>query len=226
MSDVRVLIVDDQAIIRQGIATMLKYAPGIEVVGQAANGHEAIARARELQPDVVLMDVIMPELGGIPATREIAREMPGVHIIILTTYDADELVFDGVRAGARSYLLKDVDGDRLAEAIRGVMRGEAMLDPKVASKVMAEFQRLAEEMAATAAPAAGAQISPLEPLTPREEDVLRLLVEGLANKEIGARLCLSEGTVKNHVSAIIAKLQANDRTDAVVTALRRGLARL
>lgn len=226
MSDIRVLIVDDQAIIRQGIATMLRYAPGIKVVGQATNGREAIDRARELRPDVVLMDVIMPGLGGIPATREIAREMPGVHVVIVTTYDADELVFDGVRAGAQGYLLKDADEEQLAEAIRGAMRGEAMLDPKVASKVLAEFQRLADETAAPAPTAADAEVAPLEPLTPREEDVLRLLVEGLANKEIGARLCLSEGTVKNHVSAIIAKLQANDRTHAVVTALRRGLARL
>jgi DNA-binding NarL/FixJ family response regulator len=225
MSSIRVLLVDDQQIVRQGLATILRYAPGLEVVGEAGDGEEAIALAEALQPDVVLMDIKMPRLGGIPATRQISSHLPDTHVIILTTYDTDDLVFEGVKAGAKGYLLKDATGERLVEAIQGVMKGESLLDPGVASKVLGEFRRLTEEAAPhRAKPLPDADVAPMiEPLTPREEEVLQLLVEGLSNKEIGARLHLSEGTVKNYVSAIIAKLQANDRTHAVVTALRRGL---
>ena len=222
MSTIRVLLVDDQPIVRQGLATILNYETGIEVVGQAADGQEAIALAHDLSPDVVLMDLKMPRLGGIPATRQICTEQPDIHVIILTTYDADELVFAGIKAGARGYLLKDATAETLAEAIRGVMRGESRLDPTVARKVLGEFQRMA---ARSPTPPASVKADDLviESLTPREEQVLDLLAEGLSNKEIGARLHLTEGTVKNYVSAIIAKLQANDRTHAVVTAIRRGL---
>ena len=222
MEPIRVLLVDDQQIVRQGLATILKYAPGIEVAGEAGNGQEAIALAHELEPDVVLMDIKMPRLGGIPATRQICAELPGIHVIILTTYDADDLVFEGIKAGARGYLLKDASGETLVEAIRGVMQGESRLDPGVARKMLAEFQRLASQPPATPAKEPAEDLV-FEPLTPREEEVLHLLVEGLSNKEIGARLHLTEGTVKNYVSAIIAKLQANDRTHAVVTAIRHGL---
>jgi DNA-binding NarL/FixJ family response regulator len=227
MNAIRVLLVDDQEIIRQGLATILKYAPGIEVVGQAGDGEEAVALAQTLQPDVVLMDLKMPRLGGITATRHIRAALPETQVIILTTYDADDLVFEGIKAGAQGYLLKDTAGEALVEAIRGVMQGESQLDPSVARKVLSEFQRLAVQ--ATQIPArpsfvpAAEDTQEIEPLTSREEEVLYLLVEGLSNKEIGARLHLTEGTVKNYVSAIIAKLQANDRTHAVVTALRRGL---
>lgn len=227
VSDISVLLVDDQEIIRQGIATILKYVPGVAVVGQAVNGREAVEHARQLKPDVILMDIKMPVLGGIPATRQIVDALPDTHVIILTTYDADDLVFEGIKAGAQGYLLKDASSEVLVEAIRGVMRGESQLDPSVARKVLAEFQRLGDD-ATSRAPSRLKAGSPLvlDPLTPREEDVLRLLVEGLSNREIGARLFLAEGTIKNHVSAIIAKLQANDRTHAVVTALRRGLVEL
>jgi len=230
MDPIRVLLVDDQEIVRQGLATILKYAPGIQVAGEASDGEEAVALAQALRPDVILMDLKMPRLGGIPATRRIRATLPETRVIILTTYDTDDLVFEGIKAGAQGYLLKDAAGETLAEAIRGVVRGESQLDPSVARKVLDEFQRLAVQ--APAQPAAAAADSGLnqeleiEALTPREEEVMRLLVEGLSNKEIGARLHLTEGTVKNYVSTIIAKLQANDRTHAVVTALRRGLVEL
>lgn len=236
MTDIQVLLVDDQQIVRQGLATILRYAEGIEVIGQAGDGQEGVALARDLQPDVVLMDIKMPRLGGIPATRQICAELPGTHVIILTTYDTDDLVFEGIKAGAEGYLLKDASGEMLVEAIRGVMRGESQIDPGVARKVLGEFQRLASQPAASQPAASQSERRPareplvggatdpvVEPLTPREEEVLELLAEGLSNKEIGARLHLTEGTVKNYVSTIIAKLQANDRTHAVVTALRRGL---
>jgi DNA-binding NarL/FixJ family response regulator len=228
MGVIRVLLVDDQQIVRQGLATILRYTPGLEVVGEAGDGEEAISLAEALRPDVVLMDIKMPRLGGIPATRQICSQLPNTHVIILTTYDTDDLVFEGIKAGARGYLLKDTTSERLVEAIQGVMKGESQLDPGVAGKVLDEFRRLTDEPAPQRAKApADADVAPMiEPLTPREEEVLHLLVKGLSNKEIGARLHLTEGTVKNYVSAIIAKLQANDRTHAVVTALRRGLVEL
>ena len=229
MDEIQVLLVDDQQIVRQGLATILRYAPGIEVVGEAGDGEEAIALAHQLEPDVVLMDLKMPRLGGIPATRQICAELPDTRVIILTTYDTDDLVFEGIKAGARGYLLKDATSETLVEAIRGALRGESQLDPHVAAKVLGEFRRLAEEPVPRQVKEpvgdAAADVM-IEPLTPREEEVLHLLVEGLSNREIGARLYLTEGTVKNYVSAIIAKLQANDRTHAVVTALRRGLVEL
>jgi RNA polymerase sigma factor (sigma-70 family) len=228
VSSIRVLLVDDQEIVRQGLTTILKYAPGIEVSGCAGDGEEAVALARTLRPDVVLMDLKMPRLGGIPATRRICAELPDTQVIILTTYDTDDLVFEGIKAGAKGYLLKDAASETLVEAIRGVVRGESRIDHSVARKVLNEFQRLATQ-APTPKPVLDRQDEGqprwhiIEPLTPREEEVLHLLVEGLSNKEIGARLHLTEGTIKNYVSNIIAKLQANDRTHAVVTALRRGL---
>jgi RNA polymerase sigma factor (sigma-70 family) len=228
MGSIQVLLVDDQQIVRQGLATILNYAPGIEIVGQASDGRQAITLARDLRPDVVLMDIKMPHLGGIPATRQICEELPDTHVIILTTYDTDDLVFEGIKAGAMGYLLKDTTSEKLVEAIRGVVRGESQIDPGVARKVLTEFQRLTDQPPLAPSQkqvddASSIDEAMIEPLTPREEEVLLLLVEGLSNREIGARLHLTEGTVKNYVSAIIAKLQANDRTHAVVTALRRGL---
>jgi len=216
MSKIRVLVADDQEVIRTGLSIILNHQPDLEVVGQAADGEQAVAMAQALEPDVILMDIKMPQLNGIQATRQIIAARPKTQIIILTTYDTDDWVFDGIRAGAIGYLLKDTAGDQLAEAVRGALRGESQIDPAVARKVLREFQRLTPKRKAADEP-------PLEQLTEREEDVLKLMADGLANKDIAARLSLSEGTVKNHISVILDKLHANDRTQAVITALKRGL---
>jgi DNA-binding NarL/FixJ family response regulator len=175
------------------------------------------------------MDIKMPRLDGIQATRRIKEDLPTTPIIILTTYADDELVFEGVRAGASGYLLKDITRDQLAEAVRGAVRGEAQIDPAVAAQVLKEFQRMANLLRRSAPPPptpteeVSEDLPPMEALTPREETILRLLTEGLTNAGIAARLHLSEGTVKNHVSEILSKLHANDRTHAVVLAIKRGL---
>ena len=221
MTKIRVLLADDQDIIRTGLTIILNHQSDIEVVGQAADGNEAVELAKHLKPDVILMDIKMPHLNGIQATRQIVTALPKTQIIILTTYDTDDWVFDGIRAGAIGYLLKDASGDNLAEAVRGALRGESQIDPTVARKVLREFQQLAQHR--SPAPQPPVEEEPLEQLTDREEEVLKLVAAGLANKEIAQQLSLSEGTVKNHISAILAKLHANDRTQAVLTALKRGL---
>lgn len=226
---IRVLVVDDQSLIREGLTIILDSQSDIKVVGQAADGREAISLASRLQPDVILMDIKMPRMDGIKATRQIKEEYAKTQIIILTTYAEDELVFEGIRAGASGYLLKDITRDQLVEAVRGAARGEAQIDPAVAAQVLAEFQRMANALRRhtlrppTTADEAVTDLPPLEALTPREETILHLLTEGLTNAGIAARLHLSEGTVKNHVSEILSKLHANDRTHAVVLAIKRGL---
>jgi DNA-binding NarL/FixJ family response regulator len=221
MAKISVLLADDQDIIRTGLTIILNHQADIEVVGQAADGVEAVALAQQLQPDVILMDIKMPRLNGIQATRQIMAALPKTQIIILTTYDTDDWVFDGIRAGAIGYLLKDASGDNLAEAVRGALRGESQIDPTVARKVLREFQHVTTATKAVTPPTPDEE--PLEKLTDREEEILKLLAAGLSNKEIALQLSLSEGTVKNHISAILAKLHANDRTQAVLTALKRGL---
>jgi DNA-binding NarL/FixJ family response regulator len=216
MPKIRVLVADDQEVIRTGLTIILNHQPDLEIIGQAEDGEQAVAMARSLEPDVILMDIKMPRLNGIQATRQIVAAQPKTQIIILTTYDNDDWVFDGIRAGAIGYLLKDTAGDRLAEAVRGALRGESQIDPAVARKVLREFQRLTPRRRVADEP-------PLERLTEREEDVLRLMADGQSNKDIAAALSLSEGTVKNHISVILDKLHANDRTQAVITALKRGL---
>jgi DNA-binding NarL/FixJ family response regulator len=229
---VRVLLADDQALIREGLAIILNTQPDFEVVGQAANGQEAVDLVARYRPDVVLMDIRMPVMDGIEATRRIKHAYPATHILILTTYDEDDLIFEGIRAGASGYLLKDITRDRLIAAIRGAAQGEAQIDPAVASQVLAEFQRMADALrrrtgevdpATQRTPQTEDDLPSVEDLTPREETILRLLTEGLTNAGIADRLHLSEGTVKNYVSEILGKLQANDRTHAVVLAIRRGL---
>jgi DNA-binding NarL/FixJ family response regulator len=218
MSDkIRVLVADDQQLVREGLRVLLDLTPDIHVVGEAGNGNEAIERARQIQPDVVLMDVRMPGLDGVAATRRLRETCPEVKVIILTTFDDDEYVFDGLRAGAVGYLLKDVPSEQLAEAIRAAARGEAFIQPSVTRKVVAEFARLTErERLRREQPLA-------DPLSAREMEVLALLAEGLSNREIADRLTIALGTVKNHVSNILSKLDARDRTQAILRAQEIGL---
>lgn len=215
---IRVLLVDDQKLIRQGIQTLLELEPDLEVVGTAENGREAIAAVERLQPDVALMDVRMPEMDGVAATRVLSERFPQVGVIILTTFDDDEYVFDGLKAGARGYLLKDVSSDDIAAAVRTVAAGGALIQPSIARKVVAEFSRLAAGPVSSS-PVSAPPVDPLvQPLTERELDVLRALANGLSNREIADKLVITEGTVKNHVSNLLAKLDVRDRTQAVLKA--------
>jgi DNA-binding NarL/FixJ family response regulator len=209
---VRVLLVDDQALFREALATLLGVREEVEVVGEAGDGDEALRRSAALRPDVVLMDLHMPVLDGIAATRRLRAEQPAVRVLALTTFDDDEDVFAALRAGAVGYLLKDVASDRLVEALLAAARGESVLQPSVAAKVVARFAQLADS-----APAPRPQ--PLVvPLTERELEVLRLLATGRSNREIAAALFLAAGTVKNHVTNVLAKLGARDRTQAALRA--------
>ncbi len=210
MSNIRVAIVDDQTLIREGLASLLALVPDLTVVGKAADGREALALVAEQAPDVVLMDVRMPGMNGVAATREIRARYPRTHVIVLTTFD-DEYVFESLRAGASGYLLKNADPDHLATAIRAVHAGDSILDPAVTRKVIRRATRPEAEPVLT------------ERLTRREREVLRLMAEGASNAEIAERLCLAEGTVKNHVSHILGKLGARDRTHAVRLAVEWGL---
>jgi DNA-binding NarL/FixJ family response regulator len=232
MSDTPIclMIADDQEIIRQGLTIILDSQSDMRVVGQAEDGEQAVAMARALRPDVILMDIKMPRMNGIQATRIITRELPDTQVIILTTYDSDDWVFDGVRAGAQAYLLKDASTEALTAAIRGVHRGESQLDPAIARKVMDEFRRMSGPGAIAAEARRGTTLQdaapPIEELTEREMDVLSLIAQGMNNKDIAATLFLSEGTVKNYVSTIMSKFHANDRTQVVVRALKEGLVKL
>ena len=210
---ITVLICDDQDVIREGLQAMLRSAPDIRVVGTAADGAEAVERAVVLRPDVVLMDLKMPVLSGVQATRRLHEEQPSVRVLVLTTYDADQWVFDAIRAGASGYLLKGAPVQRIVEAIRGTATGKAHLDPSVAGKVLA--------CVAGNRPAPPAGL--LAALSERERDVLCLLAHGLGNASIAKRLCLSQGTVRNYMTSIFAKLEVTDRTQAAVLALRSGL---
>jgi DNA-binding NarL/FixJ family response regulator len=214
---IRVLLVDDQGLFREGLRTLLSVQSDIEVVGEAPNGEAAIRLAEKLSPDVVLMDLQMPVLDGVAATRRLKASHPDCRVIVLTTFDDDEKVFDGLRAGALGYLLKDAPSEKLVEAIRAAARGESFLQPSVAAKLVAEFTRLSERPAP-----AGAE--PLvEALTERELEVLRLIAAGASNKEIAARLVLAEGTVKNHITSILGKLGVSSRMLAVNRARELGL---
>ena len=217
MTPVRVLLVDDQALFREALAVLLGASAGLEVVGEAGNGEEAVARVAAAGPDVVLMDLRMPVLDGVSATRRIRAEHPATQVIALTTFDDDADVFAALRAGAVGYLLKDVSSERLVEAVRAAARGESVLQPSVAAKVVARFAQLPD---AEAVPPP----QPLaDPLSAREHEVLRLLAEGRSNREIAAALFLAEGTVKNHVTSVLGKLGVRDRTQAALRASKLGL---
>ncbi|MBL7255426.1 response regulator [Paractinoplanes lichenicola] len=217
MTPVRVLLVDDQALFREALAVLLGAAAGLEVVGEAGDGEEAVRQVAATGPDVVLMDLRMPVLDGVAATRRIRAEHPATQVIALTTFDDDADVFAALRAGALGYLLKDVSSERLVEAVRAAARGESVLQPSVAAKVVARFAQL---------PDAEAEPPPqplVVPLSDREREVLRLLAEGRSNREIAAALFLAEGTVKNHVTNVLGKLGVRDRTQAALRAARLGL---
>ncbi|HBY99386.1 MAG TPA: DNA-binding response regulator [Chloroflexi bacterium] len=211
MSAIRLLIVDDHVVVRRGLQTFFGTEPGLEVVGEAGNGREAVVQAERLHPDVVLMDLVMPEMDGIAATAEIKKRVPEVEIIALTSFIEDEKVFAALKAGATGYLLKDADPDDVVRAIEAAHAGEVQLDPRVAKRLMQEFTT----------PPVPAPEDP-DALTDREIEVLRLIAQGLSNKEIGDRLVVSPATAKTHVSNILSKIGLASRTQAAIYALREG----
>lgn len=212
---IRLLIAEDHQIVRKAFSALLALEPDIEVVAEAADGVEAVEKARAWRPDVILMDIQMPRMNGIAAARTIKQEVPSASIVILTTYETEETVFDAIMAGAQAYLLKDAEEQEILSTIRGVIRGETNLSARIANKVIAEFRR----MRAIAAPAGG-EIDET-PLTSREEAILSLVSEGHGNKEIARKLDLAEGTVKNYVSRILDKLHARSRTELAIKAQGR-----
>lgn len=211
---VRILIADDHPIVREGLATVLSQEDDIKVVGQASNGSEAVSKAKELHPDIILMDLQMPEMDGVEAMQRIKEEAPDIGIIILTTYDTDDYIFRGIEAGARAYLLKDSPPEEVLKAIRAVHKGESLIQPRVASRLLDRFSQLSR------APARE------EDLSQREIEVLQLIAKGAANKEIASQLFIGESTVKTHIIHIFNKLEVKDRTEAVTEAVRKGIIRL
>lgn len=214
MEPIKVLIADDHPVVREGLSAMLGKEQDIQVVGEAENGMEAVNKAKELQPDIILMDLRMPELDGVEAMRQIGAENPDIKFIVLTTYDNDEYIFKGIEAGARAYLLKDAPREELFKAIRAVYRGESLIQPAIAGKVLDRFAKLSRE----------AQVP--EALSERELEVLKLMAKGAANKEIATKLFISESTVKTHIQSIFQKLEVGDRTEAVTEAIKKGIIRL
>jgi DNA-binding NarL/FixJ family response regulator len=221
--NIRILIAEDQALVRRGAAHLLSLEPDMTVVGQACNGLEAVQMALSLRPDVVLMDLHMPVKGGVAATREIMQCLPATQILVLTTLDDDETVFEAVRAGAQAYLLKDAEEDELLETVRALKRGESRLTPQIARKVMDQFRRLAgaPSFAPPGPPSMSADKT--ETLSEKEERILQLICEGMSNRQIGQAMFLAEGTIKNYVSRIMEKLHANTRLElaALVRPVRR-----
>ncbi|MCD4673431.1 MAG: response regulator transcription factor [Anaerolineaceae bacterium] len=211
---ITVMLVDDHAIVRGGVAAYLSAQKDIEVVGEAASGEEAVELAAQLAPDVILMDLLMPHMDGVEATWRVRRVSPRSQVIVLTSYHEDTHIFPAIKAGALSYLLKDIEPQELAEAIRSAARGEATVHPKVASRMMAELRGDHEPI-----------INSFSELTEREQEVLRRIADGMSNADIAARLVISEKTVKSHVSNILSKLHLSDRTQAAVFAWREGIVR-
>ena len=217
-ASIRVLIADDQQMVRQGFTVLLNTQPDIEVIGQAVDGLDAVAKVAELAPDVVLMDIRMPELSGIEATRRITTATPDIRVLVLTTFDLDEYVYDALCAGASGFLLKDASADQLAEAVRVVAAGDALLAPGITRRLIAEFSRMNGKPRAPLKERVG-------DLTERETEVLTLIAQGLSNAEIAEYLVVAEQTVKTHVGRILVKLGLRDRTQAAVFAYESGLVR-
>ncbi len=217
MEAMRILLVDDHALFRSGVAGLLRQQPGFQVVGEAEDGAEALERAKELMPDLILMDVYMPGMGGLEATRRIKEVLPYVKIVMLTVSEEDKDVFDAVKAGAHGYLVKKIEPEALFRTLRGVFRGQAPISRATAAKILAEFARQARRGPGDA--------SPEGRLSPREQEVLELLTKGASNKEIAASLGISNNTVKNHLKNILEKLHLQNRVQAAAYALRGGLAR-
>jgi DNA-binding NarL/FixJ family response regulator len=211
---IRVLIADDHTVVRDGLAAILDGRPDITVVGQAGNGVEAVEKAGQLRPDVILMDLRMPEMDGAEAMRRIREQDADVRFLVLTTFDNDEYIFEAIQAGAKGYLLKDVSRQELCRAVIAVYKGESLIQPAVASRVLDRFVELSRRAA------------PGETVSDREVEVLRLVARGAANKEIAAELVISESTVKSHIANIFQKLDVNDRTEAVTKALQKGIIKL
>jgi DNA-binding NarL/FixJ family response regulator len=211
---IRLLIADDHPVVREGLISMISREPDFKVVAEANNGLEAVEKARQFKPDVILMDLRMPEMDGVEAIRQIAETEPDIKFIILTTFSDDEYIFRGIEAGARAYLLKDSPREELFKAIRAVYRGESLIQPVVASKVLSRFAELSR------------QSQTPEVLTDREVEVLILVAKGSANKQIAEELHISNSTVKTHIASIFQKLGTNDRTEAVTMALRKGIIKL
>ncbi len=211
---IRILITDDHSVVREGLRALIDTEPGMELVGEAADGAEAVAKARSLHPDVILLDLVMPRMGGLEAIEEIKQDDPEARILVLTSFDEDEKVFQAIKSGALGYLLKDASPHELLRAIREVYRGEPSMQASIAHKVMRELHRTSN-------------LPPTEePLTSREVEVLQLVAQGLSNQEIADRLVISERTVRTHVSNILSKLYLANRTQAALYALREGLASL
>jgi len=213
-SEIKVLITDDHPVVREGLATMLSREKGIVVVGEAANGLRAIEIAQELAPDIVLMDLRMPEMDGVEAIRRIKAIKPEIQFIILTTYNDDDYIFKGIEAGARGYLLKDAPREKLFQAIKAVSRGESLLEPAVASRLLDRLTELSQQSQST------------EILSEREREILALIARGTSNKEIATTLNIGESTVKTHIQSIFRKLNVNDRTGAVTEGLKQGIIKL
>jgi DNA-binding NarL/FixJ family response regulator len=213
---IRILIADDQVLFREGLRTLLSVQPDFQVVGEASNGEEAIRLVTQARPDIILMDLRMPILDGVAATRRIKANFPDCKVIILTTFDDDEDVFDGLRAGAVGYLLKDVSSDKLNEAIRATIRGEYFLLPSITAKVLAEFSRMPRSRPVVSDPL-------VENLSARETEILQLVATGASNRDIAETLVIAEGTVKNHLTNILGKLSVTDRMQAVLKAREIGL---
>jgi DNA-binding NarL/FixJ family response regulator len=217
MKKIRLMLVDDQSLFREALRTLLALQPDFEIAGEAENGERAVAQAQSCKPDVILMDLRMPVMNGVEATRRVRAVLPSACVVVLTTFEEDEEVFAALRAGAVGYLLKACSAEKLCDAVRAAARGTSVMEPSVAARVMAELSRLSNSEPKRA-------VQPLaEPLSERELAVLKLLAAGCSNKEIGSRLNIAEGTVKNHMTNVLGKLGVLDRTQAALKARELGI---